>query len=76
METVNNGDMRAWVSEIVWCDHVVVHQLWYAQQQNHVFTIKNRDIKLVVEEGKIKLVCETCFMKGCQVQSFTESGRH
>lgn len=55
MNSVNNGDR---LREVTWCDHAALSQ---TNMFGPPVLFIIRETYLVVEEGKVKLVCKNCF---------------
>jgi hypothetical protein len=66
---VNSVDSGENLAEVVWCDHVSAHGQWFSDQKVPAVSIyqpRGKKIWLVVEGGKVKVMCETCFMIAVQ----------
>jgi len=59
VDTVDNGDKYPY-KEIVWCDHLNISRFWLVETPNIVIPPSIHSIILVVEQGKIKLICAKC----------------
>lgn len=63
METVDKLGSEERLTEILWCDHVsVVPSPLVFNKTPHCF-IRTAKVYLVVEQGKIKLLCPECWRK-------------
>lgn len=63
METVDSVDK---IREAVWCDHVKAGGVWYFG--GRVLKVWNAPINIVIEEGKVKLLCDACYYDGLQIR--------
>lgn len=62
MKTVDTGDIR----EAVWCDHVTAFGQWIHGTRPAIVVTTPR-IHIIIEEGKVKLLCPQCFLKAVQL---------
>jgi hypothetical protein len=67
VNSVDNGDKK----EFVWCDHVAAKGYRVDSRYPAILRISSRGVNLIVEEGKIKVLCDTCLMKALQVPLYT-----
>lgn len=64
MNSVDTGDK---LKEIVWCDHVSVIRNPLFSAMPNVCIERGPRTYLVVEEGRIKLVCTNCMMNSTKL---------
>jgi len=56
------------LKEIVWCDHLVVYPRPIVMSGvPHVFVSGPQGLYLAVEEGKVKLICNECWIRSQQL---------
>lgn len=49
--------------EAIWCDHVAVVGLWIEKKPALKVLATDQAVFLVVEDGKVKLVCPACLLR-------------
>lgn len=51
------------ITEAVWCDHAAV----IPQMDPRAVLIGSPGVYVIVEEGKVKILCKTCFSQGIKL---------
>jgi len=59
--------------EFLWCDHASVTIQSVTPEYAHVGLITTKAVHLVIEQGKVKILCHACFCNAMQLR-FTEVG--
>jgi ferric-dicitrate binding protein FerR (iron transport regulator) len=56
------------VSLAVWCPHVLAKGMFIGADRTSLMLRRGQDpVHIVVEEGKVKLMCTSCYMKAMQL---------
>ena len=64
---VNSVD-KSPVSEAIWCDEVLARGMFVGENRLSVVLQRGQGaVHIVVEEGKVKLMCTSCYMKAVQL---------
>jgi len=58
--------MKEKLTEVLWCNHVPVAAGNIRTESHHIVIYHNKPTHLVIEMGKLKILCESCFMKASQ----------
>lgn len=61
-ETVDNVRLAP-LTEVVWCDHLIVNKNVVVRSNMPNLYFQDQRMYLVAEEGKVKLICPDCFIK-------------
>jgi len=64
------GDKSNSLREFLWCDHAPVGVPTLKDGVAHLVILPERSVHLVVEQGKIKILCHPCFCVATQVRLF------
>ena len=64
VETGETVDSPAGLTEVVWCDHLEIHKNVIVISNTPNLFIVSSKFYLVAEQGKVKLLCPDCFVKG------------
>jgi hypothetical protein len=66
VKSVDNEEKK----EFVWCDHILASGYRVDRRYPAILRISTRGANLIVEEGKVKVLCDSCLMKGLQTPLF------
>lgn len=61
---VNMGDSVDNFTEIVWCNHLDVHRNVVVVSDVPNIFVTSSKFYIVAEQGKVKMLCRECFIKG------------
>jgi len=56
------------LKEFVWCDHAPVGFPTLTAGVAHLAILPERAVHIVVEEGKVKILCHSCFVAATQIR--------
>ena len=63
--------------EFLWCDHASVTIQSASKEYTHVALSTTKAVHLVIEGGKVKILCHNCFCLAMQVRfDLSEPVRH
>ena len=64
---MNSVDKLA--SQAIWCDHVSAKGMFIGSERTSLLLSPRQTtaVHIVVEEGKVKLMCTACYMKAVQI---------
>ena len=66
VETVDNGN----ITEAVWCNHVAAIGEFCGVEGKRALLIKTPNVRVVIEEGKVKILCTCCWLRSAKQLSF------
>jgi hypothetical protein len=57
------------VSQALWCDHVAAKGMFLGSERLSILLSPRQmtAVHIVVEEGKVKMMCTSCYMKAVQI---------
>lgn len=65
---VSSVDKLSELREFLWCDHVGVSIQSVFKEYSHVSLLSPRAVHIVVEQGKVKVLCHSCFCTAMQTR--------
>lgn len=54
--------------EMLWCDHVKLIFQDGSPYSTHVALLSKQDVHIIIESGKVKLLCHECFVTAMKVR--------
>jgi hypothetical protein len=56
------------LKEFVWCDHSPVSIKGFTGEYTHVALMTSKAVHIVCEQGKVKILCHSCFVDAMKVR--------
>jgi hypothetical protein len=70
VDKVKTVDNREQIREGKWCDHVKAEGTWFLGSDRPTICVFTPDIRIVIEQGTVKILCPACYLKAVQLPMF------